>query len=220
MVKPTPMEVRMKAIAAAQTFLEPTPVAESPQLWVLDGFASEEEVDGVLALFADEDHVRAHAWHAHWDHAGFAAEMPADGEGLLARIAERMERTTGVRTVIERSVRFRFYGEGEGHRPHTDGYETEGCKLAVTALLYLSDTEAGGETAFPAAQPEPIAIQPRRGRLVMWTSTLPGGADDPRSLHEGRAVARGDKAVLMSFAYLPLAEHAPSLRPAISACTP
>src|SRR5205085_8960865 len=93
-------------------------------------------------------------------------------------------------------------------RLHSDAYEFDGLRLARTALLYLLDTDAGGETRFPYSVPTPLAIAPRRGRLVVWASTLPDASEDPASQHDAEPVLAGAKASLLAFTYLKPARHA------------
>lgn len=61
-----------------------------------------------------------------------------------------------------------------------------------TMFLYLSDVEEGGHTRFPLLN---ISVQPKRGRAVLWPSTL---SDDPvtqdeRTQHVAEPVLRGLK---------------------------
>lgn len=191
----------MRRLGLEEVLPAPQPLAQAPWLVVQDDFASPEECAAVLALFADEDWVAAEADHYGWDGSGFAAEVEAPRAPLLAHLHARMEEALGRRTLTRRTLRMRYYGEGEGHPAHTDAYEADGLRLVATALLYLQDTEAGGETCFPAARPAPLAVAPRLGRVVLWTSTLPDGAADPASMHEGAPVLRGSKAVLLGFVY-------------------
>jgi len=191
----------MRWIGPEQAQDEARPVAGAPWLVVGDGFATPEECAEILSLFADEGWVAATADHYGWDHAGFVAEVEADRAPVLDRLHARMEQALGRRTLARRTLRMRFYSEGEGHRPHSDAYRAGELSLRATALLFLQDTEAGGETCFPEARPEPVAVAPRLGRVVLWTSTLPDGAIDPAGLHEGAPVVRGSKAVLLGFVY-------------------
>ena len=106
------------------------------------------------------------------------------------------------------SFRFRRYAPGEYHPPHLDTYTFEGRTLILTALLYLTDTEAGGETHFPKARPAPVAVRPRRGRLALWFNHRPDGAVDPAALHEALPVRRGVKATVANFLYQTLDRRA------------
>ncbi len=84
--------------------------------------------------------------------------------------------------------------------------------LVVTALLYLNDTEAGGETFFAKAQPSPVFIHPKRGRLAIWFNLLPSGRPDRAALHEALPVLRGEKRTVANFFYRPRAFAARELR--------
>lgn len=194
-------------VDALTSHARPSRIARSPALWVADEFLDEREIDDVLALFGDEAFVTAHADHHGVDASGFSAELPARAHPLLAALMRRVERALGLRSCLEPTFRFRYYGEGMGHPPHLDGYTAGGARLAITALITLVGADEGGETRFIAARPEPVSVAGRKGRLLAWTSTLPGGEDDPASAHEGAPVVRGAKGILMAFLYLPPDAH-------------
>lgn len=203
---------RARRIGADERIAAPTCVAASPQLWIADDFVPPDEVSALLSFLADEHRVTAAALFAGPDSAGYAAEFAADAEPCLRSLCARIERATGVSSALEPTLRMRAYAQGERHPPHCDSYVTEGHQLAVTALVFLVDTEAGGETAFPQTSEGPVAVAPRAGRLVAWTSALDDGSPDPASLHEGCAVTHGEKAVLIAFMYRPVGEPTPRLR--------
>ena len=50
------------------------------------------------------------------------------------------------------------------------------------------DVEEGGETAFPSLN---IAVRPKKGRALLWPSTLDAAPEeiDDRTRHEARAVS-------------------------------
>ncbi len=62
----------------------------------------------------------------------------------------------------------------------------------LTFFLYLSDVDEGGETVFPALG---IAVQPKRGRALLWPSVTNANVliNDGRTIHEARPVIRGRK---------------------------
>src|SRR5205807_1002607 len=101
-------------------------------------------------------------------------------------------------------MRFRRYLAGESHPLHHDNYQIGDASLVATAMLCLTDTEEGGETYFPQAQPSPVLLQPRKGRLILWFNHQPDGEVDEAALHEALVVKKGEKATLTSFIYHPL----------------
>ncbi len=179
------------------------PLCSSPRLYQIDDFASDEEVAQLLAAAAG----RRQTTGAKRDETGFSFELPVAGsapaESLRARIAEAV----GIDNRLGATLRFRHYQRGEQHPRHRDGYVIAGQPLVATALLYLS-TPTGGGTSFPGAQPEPVIVQAKKGRLVFWLNYLADGTEDPASEHESLAVTDGDKITLTAFIYAPAAAAA------------
>jgi len=119
-------------------------------------------------------------------------------------VASLVVETAGLLSVppahIER-VQFVRYDASDAYEPHLDTYDAntaEGrtCRLVhgeriATALLYLSDVTAGGETFFPALG---LEVRPLRGALLVFR-TCKGATDvpDPRTIHTGRPVVKGEK---------------------------
>ena len=77
-------------------------------------------------------------------------------------------------------------------------------------LLYLTDVEEGGETAFPdsewldpsmggtggpwsACAEDHVAVKPRKGDGLLFWSITPDNKIDPKSMHAGCPVLRGTK---------------------------
>ncbi|GBF92354.1 hypothetical protein Rsub_05556 [Raphidocelis subcapitata] len=105
------------------------------------------------------------------------------------------------------------YDIGQYYKKHFDGLEDDhaGPRVA-TVLIYLSDVEEGGETAFPdgsewahpdqAARSGPfspcaagsVAFKPKMGDALLFWSIKPDGHTlDPASMHTGCPVLRGVK---------------------------
>jgi prolyl 4-hydroxylase len=88
------------------------------------------------------------------------------------------------------------YELGQKYNTHHD-YGSDDRHLAcgprvLTFFLYLSDVEEGGHTAFPSLN---ISIQPKKGRALLWPSTLDRDpeAQDPRTMHSAMPVIKGRK---------------------------
>ena len=64
----------------------------------------------------------------------------------------------------------------------------------LTMLVYLSETEGGGETVFPRLG---IEVSPKPGHAILWPNIIdkePLGIElDERSLHESKPVVKGVK---------------------------
>jgi len=73
----------------------------------------------------------------------------------------------------------------------------------VTALMYLSTPEEGGETVFPDAEVESdprdlsecakggLANKPYKGDMIVFYSLTPDGVEDPLSLHASCPTLKG-----------------------------
>jgi prolyl 4-hydroxylase len=102
------------------------------------------------------------------------------------------------------------YGHGQQYGAHYDSLVTDSPRVA-TVLLYLSDVEEGGETAFPSgsewlheslsermgpfskcAQGH-VAVPARKGDALLFFSLKPDGMQEGTSLHTGCPVLKGVK---------------------------
>lgn len=184
--------------------IELTPKSASPRLFVATDFVSAQEIAEVLAFTRCPQTLDAHGIQTRQDQTGFSCELPIQELTVLRTISERLEKTLGMTNDCGATLRFRRYGVGEFHPPHFDVYRIGESNLILTAIIYLSDTEAGGETHFPLAQPSPLKISPRRGQLLVWFNHQPSGVVDTASYHEGLPVMAGEKVTLTAFYYKPL----------------
>lgn len=177
-------------------------LSDTPRVYAADGFVTPSEADHVLACAFDGDWLAARNLRPRHGSTGYSFEMPVPGDPVLARLTRRLTEITGLKNRQGATMRFRRYAPGEAHGGHTDSYEIDGATLVATALICLTDVAGGGETVFPHATPAPLAVTPKRRRLVFWYNHRPDGAPDPRSWHEGSPVTAGEKATLTSFIYM------------------
>jgi prolyl 4-hydroxylase len=184
-----------------------TQLSHSPRVYVADDFVTDAEIRHVLAV-TDPAAVAARGLAASRDETGFSFELPVDGDSVLESIRSRIESVTGIANDHGNTFRFRHYLPSQAHPPHLDCYEIAGSHLVLTALINLVDCETGGATRFPRAWPTPVAVPPRRGRLVTWFNYYPNGAPDQSSYHEGAAIERGEKVTITAFVYAPLSAAA------------
>ncbi|KAL0726087.1 hypothetical protein Bca4012_022180 [Brassica carinata] len=112
------------------------------------------------------------------------------------------------------SLQVLHYEVGQKYEPHHDYFTDEfnvkrGGQRVATVLMYLSDVDEGGETVFPLAKgnisdvpwwnelsqcgKEGLSVLPKKRDALLFWSMRPDGSLDPRSLHGGCPVIKGNK---------------------------
>jgi prolyl 4-hydroxylase len=115
---------------------------------------------------------------------------------MRARIAATMRRN--IETLEPTSIL--HYAPGQRYRPHFDFLDetqanyaeelaTRGQR-AATFLIYLNDDYVGGETDFPRLK---LRHKGKRGDALIFHSLDDTGKPDPRTLHAGLGVVKGEK---------------------------
>lgn len=84
------------------------------------------------------------------------------------------------------------YLPGQQFRPHHDAHGSGGgaTKRVASALLYLNDAYEGGETHFPEMG---IRVRGAIGDVLIFHNLTADGSADPRMIHAGLPVTRGEK---------------------------
>eukprot|EP01036_Dinobryon_divergens_P028413 gene28414-37350_t len=123
----------------------------------------------------------------------------------VRRVLSKIEAVTGVPKRNYESFQVLKYETGQKYNVHHD-YGKEDVSLAcgpriLTFFLYLSDVEEGGETAFPSLG---IAVKPKKGKALLWPSTLSDFPEDQdaRTFHEARPVIKGLKYAANSWIHM------------------
>lgn len=121
---------------------------------------------------------------------------------LIARIEARLEALTGWPAERGEGLQVLRYEKGNEYRPHFDWFNPDqagpskhlerGGQRVATVVMYLSDVEQGGGTAFPKAG---LQVQPRKGSAVFFANVDEYGEPDQMSLHAGEPVESGVKVV-------------------------
>ena len=178
----------------------------APRVVLLGNVLSEEECDA-LRSFAEQRLVRSPVvddgdgktqMHAHRTSQG---AMLARGEtDLIARIDARLAEISHWPVERGEGLQVVRYEKGNEYRAHYDWFDPalpgprkhleHGGQRVGTFVLYLSDVEHGGGTAFPGLG---LEIQPRKGNAVYFANTNAYGAPDRETLHAGAPVVKGVK---------------------------
>jgi prolyl 4-hydroxylase len=95
------------------------------------------------------------------------------------------------------------YAIGQQFKPHHDFFYTDqpywpaqekvGGQRTWTAMAFLNDVEAGGQTFFERAG---VRITPKAGNLLMWNNLDLAGEPNTYSLHQGMPVTAGVKYIV------------------------
>jgi prolyl 4-hydroxylase len=109
----------------------------------------------------------------------------------------------GIQPAHGETIQGQRYAVGQQFKPHHDFFftsepywpaqEKNGGQRTWTAMVFLNEPEAGGQTFFPKAG---IKVAPRRGNLLAWNNLDPAGEPNDLSVHQGMPVEAGVKYVI------------------------
>tara|TARA_Y200000002_G_C22667203_1_gene658485 strand:- start:757 stop:1464 length:708 start_codon:yes stop_codon:yes gene_type:complete len=95
------------------------------------------------------------------------------------------------------------YEVGQEFKLHTDfftpnTYEyTKNCSKqgnrTWTIMIYLKNTEEGGETTFPKI---PLTFKPKKGMAIIWNNLNDNGIGNDNTLHCGKPIIKGNKFII------------------------
>jgi hypothetical protein len=185
-------------------------LCDAPRIRVIDGFATPEECDWIMAraqgrlgpaMVLDKQTGRE---KTHPDRTNKAIELDVPAMDVVIQIVRaRIAAATNLPLPVFEPAQVMHYSVGEEFRPHYDfltgdaeGWaaqlERYGQRIA-TFLLYLNDDFEGGATDFPS-----IGLSHRGGKgdALFFANVDGAGAPDRKTLHAGRPPARGQKWIL------------------------
>lgn len=119
---------------------------------------------------------------------------------VVSRLEARIEALTGIAQANGEPLQMLHYVVGGEYKPHHDYFDPKdsgsgvliqtGGQRVATLVIYLNDVDAGGETIFPELE---LSVKPQRGSAVYFEYHNRNLQLDPRCLHGGAPVARGEK---------------------------
>ena len=122
---------------------------------------------------------------------------------FVLKIEDRICKLMGINAKHGETMQGQVYEVGQQFKPHFDHFkrgasywkdmEKGGGQRCLTAMIYLNQPGAGGETHFPNAD---IKVQPRTGMIVIWSNMLSDGTPNDATLHEGLPVLAGTKYIV------------------------
>lgn len=170
-------------------------------LYIVQGFLTEEECDGLVALIDSDAHPST--LYAGTEQEGFRTSYSCNLDPfhpLVMRVERRISDLMGIDPRHGETLQGQRYLPGQQFKPHNDYFHTnqsyweaerlQGGQRTWTAMTYLNEPESGGETNFPQVG---LCVAPRKAMLVIWNNMDDVGAPNPLSLHEGCPVGGGTK---------------------------
>lgn len=119
---------------------------------------------------------------------------------LISRVDARLAALARWPVEKAEGLQIQRYEAGNEYRPHYDWFDPampgprkhleRGGQRVATFVLYLSDVERGGSTAFPGLG---LEVQPKKGNAVFFANTDAYGNPDRQTLHAGAPVTTGLK---------------------------
>jgi prolyl 4-hydroxylase len=193
--------VREKLEADASAVRQP---ATNMDMYLVPDFLSAEECSELIALIdadakpstrlasdADPTFRTSHTCHLLPSHA------------VVAETERRMAELLGIELRFSETLQGQRYFTGQQFKTHNDYVAggqhyseivaREGGQRTWTAMVFLNEPEAGGQTNFERAG---IRIAPRTGTLLTWNNLDRSGLPNPYTHHEGMKVEGGSKYVL------------------------
>ncbi len=119
---------------------------------------------------------------------------------IVERIERRIAALTGLPMDHGEPLQILHYGVGGEYLAHHDYFDPSdpgstvhldrGGQRVATMVIYLNEVAAGGDTNFPELE---LSVKPKPGSAVYFEYMNQSGALDPRCLHAGTPVTRGEK---------------------------
>lgn len=185
-------------------------LADTPRVRAIEGFATAEECDWIVAL-AREKLQPARVWdpatgenRSDPARTNYAMDLGlAETDLVVEVIRARIAAVGNLPVPVFETPQVMRYSVGQAFHPHYDYLDPNepadraqlqrlGQRIA-TFLLYLNDDFDGGETAFPEIG---LSHRGRKGDGLLFANVDDRRAPEPRALHAGLPPTRGEKWIL------------------------
>lgn len=115
---------------------------------------------------------------------------PIQQDLVVHALNQRLASATGTNVEQGEPLAVLRYRPGQQYRPHHDCLPGERNQRIFTALTYLNDSYAGGETSFPLLN---FSFKGEKGDAVLFANVQPDGQPAALSQHAGLPVTHGEK---------------------------
>jgi len=175
------------------------------QLYTMERFLEASECDALVAIIDGNLHPSTVTLESNdkYFRTSSTCYLTEVGHPIVGVIDNRIAATLGINIAYSEGIQAQKYRPGQQFKPHTDFFEprTEEYKKHChdtgnrtwTFMIYLSDVEKGGGTAF---QEIGHTFFPKKGMAVIWNNLRPDGAPNRFTLHSGEPVVAGEKIII------------------------
>ena len=178
---------------------------DNAQLFILPNFMTAEECEQTIAEMNKK--LRPSKVTVFDGDKAFRTSTTCDlglqDSDFIQRIDRKIADVVGIPVAFSETIQGQKYQIGQEFKAHTDYFapnSEEYRKFAGelgqrtwTCMVYLNDTEQGGQTHFTQLGAE---FSPSRGTAVMWNNLKPNGEVNPYTLHHAKPVIEGEKYVI------------------------
>jgi prolyl 4-hydroxylase len=171
-----------------------------PFVMIIDDFLQPGEAEHVIA-YAKPRMKRSFVGTGKYSQArtSSSAFLERSGDHVIRCIEERASQITGIPVNNTEVLQVVWYTKGQEFRPHFDYITREDLlknplvefgQRYVTMLAYLNEPEEGGGTVFTKLG---LKVTPKRNAALVWYNVGLNEKEDPRTIHSGAPVIRGEK---------------------------
>jgi len=189
----------------------------SPRAFLYHNFISMEEADHIIRVGKPMMHRSTVVGRNGGDvedsiRTSYGTFLSRLQDPIIGEVQKRVAFWTQLNLSHQEDMQVLRYAHGQKYGEHYDSL-TEDTPRMATVILYLSDVEEGGETAFPktrnggggvrtapgqrqslsACAEGAVAVKPKKGDALLFYSLKPDGSSDPAGLHTGCPVITGVK---------------------------
>ena len=202
------IDTQSNSILTADRVVDVLFTLKSPRIVLLGNVLSDEEADALTAycqsrlerspVVNDDDG----SIQQHQSRTSRGAFIQRKETELVSRIETRLAELSGWPVERSEGLQIQQYEHTNEYRPHFDWFDPDlpgprkhmehGGQRLATFVIYLSDVESGGATAFPEFG---LEVWPRKGNAVFFQNTDNNHIPDKRTLHAGTPVVRGVKTI-------------------------
>ncbi|MFN3387307.1 MAG: prolyl hydroxylase family protein [Allosphingosinicella sp.] len=193
--------VKAKLLAAPNAFKIP---AVGFDIFIVRDFLDRRECEQLIALI-DQDRVPSGLLSPSEDPEFRTSESCnlRISDPINQRVEAKINALTGIEPRHGETIQGQRYAVGQQFKPHHDFFYTsepywleqkeQGGQRTWTAMIFLNEPEAGGQTFFPNVN---VRVTPRAGNLLVWNNLDEYGEPNMNSLHTGMPVEAGVKYVI------------------------